>query len=225
MKILIIEDEPELNASIASYLRGQGYLCESVFTFAEAQERVETFDYDCVLLDITLQDGSGLDILRSLKQSGKTEGVLIISARHSLDDKVEGLTLGADDYLAKPFHLSELGARVSAIIRRKQFGGNNLVQFGDLVLDTMAHTAKVADKELDLTRKEYQLLLYFACNRGRVLSKNAIAEHLWGEDLGGGVNYDFIYTHIKNLRRKLMDAGTGDHIQSVYGMGYKFSAP
>jgi DNA-binding response OmpR family regulator len=225
MKILIIEDERELNESIASYLRGQGYLCESAFSHAEALERVETFDYECVLLDITLKDGNGLDILRSLKESGKTEGVLIISARHSLDDKVQGLTLGADDYLAKPFHLSELGARVSAIIRRKQFGGNNLVQFGDLVLDTLARTARVSGKELDLTRKEYQLLLYFACNRGRVLSKNAIAEHLWGEDLGGGVNYDFIYTHIKNLRRKLMDAGTGDHIQSVYGMGYKFSAP
>ena len=225
MKILIIEDERELNESIASYLRGQGYLCESVFTHGQALERVETYDYECVLLDITLQDGNGLDILRSLKESGKTEGVLIISARHSLDDKVQGLMLGADDYLAKPFHLSELGARVSAIIRRKQFGGNNLVQFDDLVLDTIARTARVGDKELDVTRKEYQLLLYFACNRGRVLSKNAIAEHLWGEDLGGGVNYDFIYTHIKNLRRKLVEAGTGDLIQSVYGMGYKFSAP
>jgi len=224
MKILIIEDERDLNESIASYLREQGYVCDSAFTFLEAMDKVESFDYECILLDITLQDGNGLDILKTLKSNGKTEGVLIISARNSLSDKVTGLTLGADDYLPKPFHLSELGARVSAIIRRKQFGGNNLIQFGALVLDTMARTTMVEGREIDLTRKEYQLLLYFACNKGRVLSKNAIAEHLWGEDLGGGVNYDFIYTHIKNLRRKLVEAGAEDHIQSIYGMGYKFSA-
>jgi DNA-binding response OmpR family regulator len=224
MKILIIEDERELNESIASYLREQGYVCDSAFTFPEAMDKVESFEYECILLDITLQDGNGQDILKTLKSNGKTEGVLIISARNSLTDKVTGLTLGADDYLPKPFHLSELGARVSAIIRRKQFGGNNLIQFGALVLDTMARTTTVEGREIDLTRKEYQLLLYFACNKGRVLSKNAIAEHLWGEDLGGGVNYDFIYTHIKNLRRKLVEAGAEDHIQSIYGMGYKFSA-
>jgi DNA-binding response OmpR family regulator len=224
MKILIIEDERDLNESIASYLREQGYVCDSAFTFPEAMDKVESFEYECILLDITLQDGNGLDILKTLKSNGKTEGVLIISARNSLTDKVTGLTLGADDYLPKPFHLSELGARVSAIIRRKQFGGNNLIQFGALVLDTMARTTTVEGREIDLTRKEYQLLLYFACNKGRVLSKNAIAEHLWGEDLGGGVNYDFIYTHIKNLRRKLVEAGAEDHIQSIYGMGYKFSA-
>jgi len=224
MKILIIEDEQELSDSIASYLRQQDFICDTAITHHQAMDRIESFDYDCILLDITLKDGNGLDILKALKANHKSEGILIISARNSLADRVAGLTLGADDYLAKPFHLSELGARVTAIIRRKLSGGNNLIIIQDLVMDTVARTVTVRGKELDLTRKEYQLLLYFAYNKGRVLSKNAIAEHLWGEDTGGGANYDFIYTHIKNLRRKMVEAGAGDVIQSIYGMGYKFSA-
>jgi DNA-binding response OmpR family regulator len=224
MKILIIEDELELNDSIASYLRGEDFVCDAALTYQEALEKVESFDFDCILLDITLKDGSGLDILKTLKSNGKADGVLIISARNSLADKVAGLTLGADDYLPKPFHLSELGARVSAIIRRRQFGGSIVLQIEDLSIDTVAKTARIGDRLLDLTRKEYQLLLYFASNKGRVLTKNAIAEHLWGEDIGGGGNYDFIYTHVKNLRRKMIDAGAADYIQSVYGMGYKFQS-
>jgi DNA-binding response OmpR family regulator len=223
MKILIVEDEKTLSDSIASYLRQEDFICDTAYTFREALKQTETYDYDCILLDINLQDGSGLDILAELKRNNKSDGVLIISARNSLSDKVTGLTLGADDYLPKPFHLSELGARVSAIIRRKNFGGNNLLSFHDLTIDTMARSVSVNQKEVDLTRKEYQLLLYFAYNKGRVLSKNAIAEHLWRDDLGGGMNYDFIYTHIKNLRRKLLDAGADDYIQSIYGMGYKFA--
>ena len=222
MKILIVEDEKALSESIAHYLRQEDFLCDMAGNYKEAIDHIESFDYDCILLDITLQDGNGLDILKTLKKNNKSEGVLIISARNSLEDKVSGLTLGADDYLPKPFHLSELGARVSAIIRRKHFGGNKLLIFHDLTIDTQAKSVTLGNKVVDLTRKEYQLLLYFAYNKGRVLSKNAIAEHLWGEDMGGGINYDFIYTHIKNLRRKLMDAGAGDCIQSVYGMGYKF---
>jgi DNA-binding response OmpR family regulator len=225
MKILIIEDEKELSDSIASYLRHENFICDTALTYKQAREKIEYFDYDCILLDITLQDGNGLDILTDLKADNKTDGVLIISARNSLLDKVKGLTLGADDYLPKPFHLSELGARVSAIIRRKHFSGNNLLCIQDLVLDTMAKIVTFKNKELDLTRKEYQLLLYFAYNKGRVLSKNAIAEHLWGDDMGSGINYDFIYTHIKNLRRKLIDAEVGDCILSIYGMGYKFFIP
>lgn len=223
MKILIVEDEKALCDSIASYLRQEDFICDSAGNFQQAIEKIESYDYDCILLDITLQDGNGLDILKELKRNNKSDGVLIISARNSLSDKITGLTLGADDYLPKPFHLSELGARVSAIIRRKHFDGNNLLTFQDLTIDTRAKSARVKNREVDLTRKEYQLLLYFAYNKGRVLSKNAIAEHLWGDDMGGGVNYDFIYTHIKNLRRKLIDAGAGDRIQSIYGMGYKFA--
>jgi len=222
MKILIVEDEKALCDSIASYLRQEDFICDSAENYQQAIDKIESFDYDCILLDITLQDGNGLDILKELKKNNKSDGVLIISARNSLSDKITGLTLGADDYLPKPFHLSELGARVTAIIRRKHFDGNNLLSFQDLTIDTRSKSVMVNNREIDLTRKEYQLLLYFAYNKGRVLSKNAITEHLWGEDMSGGVNYDFIYTHIKNLRRKLMDAGAGDYIQSIYGMGYKF---
>ncbi len=149
------------------------------------------------------------------------DGVLIISAKNSLDDKIKGLTLGADDYLAKPFHLSELSARIAAIIRRRNFDGNNLLKFNSITIDTLAKVASVNDKPLELTRKEYELLLYFVSNKKKVISKNAIAEHLWGDAMEN--NNDFIYTHIKNLRKKLIDAGDADYIKSVYGMGYKFS--
>ena len=221
MKILIIEDEKELSESIATYLKGEDYVCEIAADFNKALEKTELYDYDCILLDITLPGGSGLEILRELKANNKMDGVLIISARNSLDDKVTGLTLGADDYLSKPFHLSELSARVAAIIRRKNFDGNDLLKYENISIDTRAKLASVNNKTLDLTRKEYELLLYFASNKNRVISKNAIAEHLWGDDMEG--NNDFIYTHIKNLRKKLMEAGDADYIKSVYGMGYKFS--
>ena len=221
MKILIVEDETELSAGIATYLKGEDYVCETAQDFNSALSKIEVFDYDCILLDITLPGGSGLDILRELKANNKMDGVLIISAKNSLDDKITGLTLGADDYLAKPFHLSELSARIAAIIRRKQFYGNDHVTFENLTIDTKAKLASVQNKTLDLTRKEYELLLYFMINKNRVISKNAIAEHLWGDEMEG--NYDFIYTHIKNLRKKLSDAGNADYIKSVYGMGYKFS--
>ena len=149
------------------------------------------------------------------------DGVLIISAKNSLDDKVTGLKLGADDYLSKPFHLSELSARVAAIIRRKNFDGNDVLTFRDITIDTKAKTVSVQSKALELTRKEYELLLYFITNKNRVISKNAIAEHLWGDDMEG--NNDFIYTHIKNLRKKLIEACEDDYLKSVYGMGYKFT--
>ncbi len=222
MKILIIEDEKELSESIATYLKGENYICEIAGDFNKAIEKTELYDYDCILLDITLPGGNGLEILRELKINNKMDGVLIISAKNSLDDKVTGLTLGADDYLSKPFHLSELSARIAAIIRRKNFDGNDVLRFENLSIDTRAKTALVNDKPLDLTRKEYELLLYFMSNKKRVISRNAIAEHLWGDDMQG--NNDFIYTHIKNLRKKLIEAGGADYIKSVYGMGYKFSS-
>ena len=221
MKILIIEDEEELSNSIAAYLKGENYICEMAANFNKAMEKIESFDYDCILLDITLPGGSGLEILRQLKADNKMDGVLIISAKDSLDDKIAGLLSGADDYLPKPFHLSELSARIAAIIRRKNFDGNNVVKFDNIILDTIAKSVYVKNKILDLTKKEYQLLLYFAGNKNRVISKSAIAEHLWGDSMEG--NHDFIYTQIKNLRKKLSEAGGVDYIKSVYGMGYKFS--
>src|ERR1019366_667333 len=221
LKILIIEDENELSESIATYLKGENYICEIAPDFNKAIEKTELYDYDCILLDITLPGGSGLEILKELKANNKMDGVLIISAKNSLDDKVTGLTLGADDYLAKPFHLSELSARVAAIIRRKNFEGNDVVKFQNISIDTRAKTVFVNEKPLELTRKEYELLLYFMSNKKRVISKNAIAEHLWGDDMQG--NNDFIYTHIKNLRKKLIEACEDDYLKSVYGMGYKFT--
>ena len=221
LKILIIEDEKALSESIATSLRSQDYICEMAFDFNSAIEKTELYEYDCILLDITLPGGSGLSILKTLRDNNKADGVLIISAKNSIDDKVEGLISGADDYLAKPFHLSELNARIAAIIRRKQFGGNSIIQFNNISIDTKAKTAAVNNTALDLTKKEFELLLYFVSNKRRVISKNAIAEHLWGDEMEG--NLDFIYTHIKNLRKKLVEAGDADYIRSVYGMGYKFT--
>ncbi len=221
MKVLIVEDEKELGESISTYLETQGYRCELAADFKKALEKTEVFDYDCILLDITLPGGSGLSVLKELRESNRTDGVLIISAKNSIDDKVAGLLMGADDYLAKPFHLSELSARLAAIIRRKKFSGNNLLRFDELVIDTTAKTTSVQGKNVELTKKEFDLLLYFAGNKGRMISKDAIAEHLWGDDMSG--SFDLIYTHIKNLRKKLQEAGCADYIKSVYGMGYKFT--
>jgi DNA-binding response OmpR family regulator len=221
VKILIIEDEKELSESIVSYLKGEDYVCETASNFNKALEKIQDYDYDCILLDITIPGGNGLEILRELKANNKMDGVLIISAKNSIDDKVNGLMLGADDYLPKPFHLSELSARVAAIIRRRNFNGNNLLNFDRITIDTVAKTVTVENQLLELTRKEYELILYFVSNKKKVISKNAIAEHLWGDNMEG--NNDFIYTHIKNLRKKLMDAGDTDYIKSVYGMGYKFT--
>ena len=221
MKILIIEDEKELSDSIATYLKSEDYICEIASDFNKALEKTELYEYDCILLDITIPGGNGLEILKELKANNKMDGVLIISAKNSLDDKVKGLTLGADDYLPKPFHLSELSARIAAIIRRKNFEGNDLVKFNNIIIDTRAKLVSINNKHIDLTKKEYELLLYFVSNKNRVISKNAIAEHLWGDGMEG--NNDFIYTHIKNLRKKLTDAAGTGNIVSVYGMGYKFS--
>jgi len=223
MKLLIVEDEKELSDSICTYLSSESFICETAYDFDMAMEKISLYDYSCIILDITLPGGSGLNILKELKANNKSEGVLVISARNSVDDKVAGLKTGADDYLAKPFHLSELGARVDAIIRRKAFDGKNIVQVGELSVNIPDKTAAVNNKTIDLTRMEYDLLLYFTSNKNKVISKGAMAEHLWGDDMDLAGNYDFLYTHIKNLRKKLLQAGCPDYIKSVYGLGYKFT--
>lgn len=222
MKILIVEDENELAKSIVAYLKGENYLCEVAPDFKTAMDKIAGFDYDCILLDIGLPDGSGLDVLRELKEDNKTDGVIIISAKNAIDDRIEGLNLGADDYLSKPFHLSELSARIAAVIRRRNFGGSSWLRLNEIEIDTTGKTVFVDGKQLELTRKEYDLLLYLATNKNRVISKNAIAEHLSAEEEALFDNFDFIYTHIKNLKRKLTQAGSTDYIKSIYGMGYKF---
>jgi len=222
MKILIIEDEKSLSESICSYLNSESFICETAYDFSSAIEKISLYDYACIVLDISLPGGSGLDILKELKADDKADGILIISAKNSLDDKVLGLKTGADDYLTKPFHLPELGARVAAIIRRKSFGGKSNIIFDELEVDIQEKLVKVHNHVIDLTRKEYELLIYFISNKNRVISKGAIAEHLWGDDMDLSDNFDFIYTHIKNLRKKLLQAGCTDYIKSIYGMGYKF---
>ena len=222
MKLLIVEDEKELSKSIVAYLKQENYLCEIALDFKTALDKTESFDYDCVLLDITLPDGNGLNVLKELKANNKTDGVIIISAKNSIDDRISGLNLGADDYLAKPFHLSELSARIAAVIRRRRFDGNKILVLNELTIDTLAKTVAVNNKNIDLTRKEYDLLLYLASNKNRVVSKNAIAEHLSGDEADVFDTFDFIYAHMKNLKKKLVQAGCTDYIKSVYGMGYKF---
>lgn len=223
MKILIVEDEQGLRESIEEYFAGEGNICETATTYAAALAKINMYRYDCILLDITLPGGNGIEILKNLKASNHADGVLIISAKNSLDDRLEGLNLGADDYLVKPFHLSELKARVMAIVRRKTYNGRNLLVFNEISIDLMAKEVKVGDLAVKFTRKEYALLLYFIANRGKVVSKNAIAEHLWGDGIDMANNFDFIYSHIKNIRKKLVEAGCRDYIQAAYGMGYKFT--
>lgn len=224
MKILIVEDERELAKSMVQYLRQESYVCEVVYTEQQAVEKVLLHDYDCILLDITLPDGNGFNILEKLKKEEKTDGVIIISAKNSLDDKIKGLNLGADDYLAKPFHLSEMGARISAVIRRNRFDGNNSLTFHELTIDLLGKVTTVNGQLVDLTRKEYDLLLFLVSNKNRVVSKNAIAEHLSGDVAEVFDNFDFVYAHMKNLKKKLAEAGCQDYIKTIYGLGYKFDA-
>lgn len=223
MKLLVIEDEAGLRESIRDYFTDAGNVCEAVADYAAAIQKINVYRYDCIILDITLPNGSGLDVLKALKQSRYADGVLIISAKNSLDDRLEGLDLGADDYLVKPFHLSELRARVTAIVRRKSFDGNQLLVFNEIQVDVLAKSVIINQEQIKLTKREYGLLLYFIANKGKVISKNALAEHLWGDGIDMADNFDFIYSHIKNLRKKLLDAGSRDYIQSAYGMGYKFT--
>lgn len=222
MKVLIVEDEAEIADSLSDYLENEQFLCDKAASYPEALRKITGYDYACVLLDIGLPGGSGLDLLQHLQQVDKSDGVLILSAKNSVDDRIAGLNAGADDYLTKPFHLAEVAARVSAIIRRKTFDGKNNLTIKNLHIDLAKRIASVNGRIIDFTRKEYELLLYFLANKNKVISKDAIAEHLWGEQADLSANYDFLYTHIKNLRKKLVWAGCEDYVRSVYGTGYKF---
>jgi DNA-binding response OmpR family regulator len=224
MKILIIEDEKQLVKSMAQFLRQESYVCEVAYTASEANEKILLFDYDCILLDISLPDGNGLKILEKLRENHKTDGVIMITAKGSFDDRIAGLNLGADDYLPKPFYLPELSARISAVIRRKRFDGNNKISFHEIEVDLLGKTVSVSGKEIELTRKEYDLLIFLIANKNRVVSKNAIAEHLSGDDAELMDKFDFIYSHIKNLKKKLTESGCEDYIKTIYGLGYKFTA-
>lgn len=222
MRILIVEDERQLAESIVHYLEGESYSCETAFDFDRAMEKISLYNYDCILLDITLPDGNGLTLLKELKKQNKAGGIIIISAKNSLDDKIAGLEIGADDYLPKPFHLAELGARIKALIRRNKFDGSSVIALGNLSLDVPGKVTTIGQNKLDLTKSEFELLLFLISNKNKVISKEAIGEHLSGDDADRFDNYDFVYSHIKNLKKKMTEAGGIDNIKTVYGLGYKF---
>lgn len=222
MKILIIEDELELQNSLKEYLSTQGFLCETASNLDQGIYKVVSFQYECILLDLSLPDGNGLNIIQKLKEIKSKSGIIILSAKNALEDRIKGLELGADDYLSKPFHLSELHARIHALLRRKTSNGDHTIQFEEITLNYDQKTVFVKDQWVDLTDKEFKLLEYFIINHRLVLTKSAIAEHGWGDEYDQVDNYDFIYTHIKNLRKKLIQAGAEDYIHTVYGIGYRF---
>ncbi|MDH4473268.1 MAG: response regulator transcription factor [Fluviicola sp.] len=222
MKILIVEDEPELAQDIIGYLTGQNYLCELASDYNQAIDKIAAYTYDCILLDLMIPFGDGLQVLEALKSAKRADGVIIISAKNALDDKINGLQLGADDYLAKPFHLSELTARIYSVIRRKQFDNSNTVTQDELTVDMLSKTVTVGSNAVPLTRKEFDLLLLFLGNKNNVISKNALAEHLSGDIADMFDNHDFVYAHVKNLKKKLAEAGCKNYLKTIYGTGYKW---
>lgn len=222
MKLLIVEDEIALARSVEQYLKQEGHLCESAHNFSDASDKLAFYEYDCAIVDINLPDGSGLDLIRNIKKEKKQMGIVIVSARNSLENRIEGIEIGADNYLTKPFHLAELNAVIKSVHRRMKFEGRNEIVYRELKLLPDEYRLFVNDKELILTRKEFELLQFFLSNKDKVITKTGLAEHLWGDYMDTADSYDFIYTHIKNLRKKLLKNSVNDYIKTVYGIGYKF---
>ncbi|MBS1558137.1 MAG: response regulator transcription factor [Bacteroidetes bacterium] len=223
MKVLIIEDEHELQTAISAYLKSEGYVCEHAANIKEATEKINIYEYDCILIDIGLPDGNGLQLVEILKKELKNSGVIILTAKNSLEDKIFGLDVGADDYLTKPFNLSELNARIRSVLRRRKFEGKKEIEFNEISINPDTLQTCVQGKTVPLTKKEFDLLLFFLSNKKKVLTKESIAEHLWGDYIDSADNFDFIYVHISNLRKKLIDYGARDYLHTVYGVGYKFT--
>ena len=224
MKLLVVEDEIDINTLICKFLRGGGLVVESATTYKEARSKVAEYDYDCIVLDLSLPDGDGLDLIAFLKKHHPETCIIVVSARNTIQDKINGLDLGADDYLAKPFSMAELNARIKSVFRRRKQSGHDQITFHELQMLTESREFFVNGKPVVLTPKEYDLLLYFMTNCNRVLTKENIVEHLWGDSLVvNASSFDFVYTHIGNLRRKIVEAGGHDYIKSVYSLGYKLS--
>jgi len=222
MKILVVEDEKGLAESIVSQLSKEQFLCEVVYTLEDAVEKINLYSFDCAIIDLNLPDGEGFAVIEALRKISTATGIIIISARNALDDKIKGLEIGSDDYLTKPFHLSELMARVKSLLRRRNFGGNDEISFNEIKINFKSRQVFVNDQEALLAKKEYDLLLYFISNINVALTKAAIAEHLWGDNADNFDSFDMVYSHIKNLRRKLLEKGSQDYLISIYGIGYKF---
>lgn len=223
MKLLLIEDNVQLLKDMNDFLSENEFLVETASTLREAREKTFIYKYDLLIIDIGLPDGSGLELLKEIKENDYEAGILILTAKDAVEDKVEGLNLGADDYMTKPFHKAELNARIRSILRRNKFNRNDTILFGDLKIDIPASEVSINNTKVLLTKKEYDLLLYFVQNPNRVITKESIAEYLWGDHADQADNFDFIYNHIKNLRKKISTAGGTDYIHAMYGMGYKFS--
>lgn len=223
MKVLIVEDEKDLRESMVIYLKQEGYLCESASNYQEAYEKIFVYEYDCFIVDIMLPGGTGLNLIKEIKKANLPSGIIIVSAFDSVNDKINGLEIGSDDYLTKPFHLPELNARVKSIIRRRSFSGNLDILFQEIKILPNSREVFVNDSPIILTSKEYDLLMFFIANKNRVIPKDSIVEHIWGDHMDQANSFDFIYTHIKNLRKKLVQAGAKDYLSTVYGIGYKFS--
>ncbi len=224
MKILVIEDELVLREAMVGYLEEEGFRCEQAGTLEAGSEKVCLYEYDCILVDIGLPDGNGLSLIRKLKKHHPETGIIIVSAKNSIDDKIAGLDLGADDYLTKPFHLPELNSRIKSLLRRRKFEGKQEVCIGNITIVPENRQVFIKKELLSLTKSEFDLLLFFVSNRGRVLSKESIAEHLWGDFADTADSFDFVYSHLKNLRRKLAERAGTDYFQNVYGSGYVFAA-
>jgi DNA-binding response OmpR family regulator len=222
MKILLVEDELQLSKTLLKFLKNEGFLVDTAFDFPQALFKIADNVYDCILIDITLPKGNGLELIKQLKADHSKSGIIIISAKNSDDDKILGLDLGADDYLSKPFNFSELNSRIRALLRRRNFDGENILQINELIIKPNEHCVFVHGEEVVLTKKEFDLLLFLVTNKNRVVSKLSIAEHL-SIDEDQLFNHDFIYVHLRNLRKKLSDKGCIDYIQTIYGIGYKFN--
>jgi len=221
MKILVIEDEPQMREAITQFLSEENYVVEEADDFTSGMDKIVSYDYDCILLDIMLPDGNGLAVLRKLKNLNKSDCVIIISAKDSIDDKIKGLDLGADDYLAKPFHFAELNARIKSVIRRKKSGGRTFLEIQNIKINPEERIVFVDDRIVDLNRKEFDILVFLAMNKNRIAAKSSIAENIWGDFIDQVNDFDFIYSQIKNLRKKLRDNGAKVDVISVYGIGYK----
>lgn len=222
MKLLVVEDNPKLLDSIAGTLSSGNFLCETAENFSIAHEKIYLYRYDILIVDINLPDGSGLELIRKMKKHDPEAGIIVISARDSVYNRIEGLDLGADDYITKPFDMAELVARVKSLLRRRNFSGSHTLSLGEICVDPVSRKVTAGNQEIDLTRSEYDILLFFMSNSARVLTRESIAEHIWGDNMDLADSFDFIYSHIKNLRKKIISTGINDPIKAVYGIGYRF---
>lgn len=223
MKILVVEDEPEMKRLLRKFLQEENYVVEEADTFSSGLDKIVSYDYDCILLDIMLPDGSGLSLLKKLNELEKADSVIIISAKDSVEDKIKGLDLGADDYLAKPFHLAELNARIKSVIRRRRPDSQRFLQLENVKINIEEREVLVNDESIVMNRKEFDILVFLMMNKNRIASKSAIAENIWGDYIDQNNDFDFIYSQIKNLRKKLRDNDANIDINALYGMGYKLT--